>query len=28
VEMGTPAEIHRSANHVVRDFLAGQLREG
>ncbi len=28
VEMGTPAEIHRSANQVVRDFLAGQLREG
>ncbi|HET6369458.1 MAG TPA: ABC transporter ATP-binding protein [Pseudomonadales bacterium] len=28
VEMGTPAEIHRSANQVVRDFLAGELREG
>jgi phospholipid/cholesterol/gamma-HCH transport system ATP-binding protein len=26
-ETGTPAEIHRSANQVVRDFLAGQLRE-
>ena len=28
VEMGTPAEIHRSANQVVRDFLAGELRQG
>jgi phospholipid/cholesterol/gamma-HCH transport system ATP-binding protein len=27
-EVGTPAEIHRSANRVVRDFLAGELREG
>jgi ABC-type transporter Mla maintaining outer membrane lipid asymmetry ATPase subunit MlaF len=27
-ETGTPAEIHRSANRVVRDFLAGELREG
>jgi phospholipid/cholesterol/gamma-HCH transport system ATP-binding protein len=27
-EVGTPAEIHRSTNKVVRDFLAGQLREG
>ena len=24
---GTPAEIHRSTNRVVRDFLAGELRE-
>ena len=27
-EVGTPDEIHRSANRVVRDFLAGELREG
>jgi phospholipid/cholesterol/gamma-HCH transport system ATP-binding protein len=27
-ETGTPAEIHRSENRVVRDFLAGQQREG
>jgi len=27
-EVGTPAEIHRSSNRVVRDFLAGELREG
>ncbi len=27
-EVGTPAEIHGSANRVVRDFLAGELREG
>ena len=27
-EVGSPAEIHRSSNKVVRDFLAGQLREG
>jgi phospholipid/cholesterol/gamma-HCH transport system ATP-binding protein len=27
-EEGTPAEIHRSANRVVHDFLAGELREG
>ena len=26
-EVGTPAEIHRSSNRVVRDFLAGELRE-
>lgn len=27
-EVGTPVEIHRSTNRVVRDFLAGELREG
>ncbi len=27
-EEGTPAEIHGSSNRVVRDFLAGELREG
>jgi phospholipid/cholesterol/gamma-HCH transport system ATP-binding protein len=27
-EVGTPTEIHRSTNRVVRDFLAGELREG
>lgn len=27
-EVGTPAEIHRSSNRIVRDFLAGELREG
>jgi len=27
VETGTPAEIHRSSSRVVRDFLAGELRE-
>ena len=27
-EEGSPAEIHRSSNRVVRDFLAGELREG
>ena len=26
-EVGTPAEIHRSSNRIVRDFLAGELRE-
>jgi phospholipid/cholesterol/gamma-HCH transport system ATP-binding protein len=26
-DMGTPAEIHRSANPDVRRFLAGELRE-
>jgi len=26
--VGTPAEIHRSSNRIVRDFLAGELREG
>jgi hypothetical protein len=25
--VGTPAEIHRSSNRIVRDFLAGELRE-
>jgi hypothetical protein len=25
--VGTPAEIHRSANPDVRRFLAGELRE-
>jgi phospholipid/cholesterol/gamma-HCH transport system ATP-binding protein len=27
-EVGTPTEIHGSTNRVVRDFLAGELREG
>jgi phospholipid/cholesterol/gamma-HCH transport system ATP-binding protein len=27
-DMGTPAEIHRSANPDVRKFLAGELRAG
>jgi phospholipid/cholesterol/gamma-HCH transport system ATP-binding protein len=27
-EVGTPDEIHRSGNRIVRDFLAGELREG
>jgi len=26
-DIGTPAEIHRSANPDVRRFLAGELRE-
>ena len=26
-DMGTPAEIHRSGNPDVREFLAGELRE-
>jgi len=26
-DMGTPAEIHRSANQDVQKFLAGELRE-